>query len=98
MCLFVTMIFPKYQKFQSLEVIWFNQPFLTKVIHKGDLISLSGTVGWFANKLVLQSPEYEILQNENSETIHTGRLVPVYPETAGITSKWLRRQIYITIK
>ena len=43
-------------------------------------------------KLILLSPEYEIIFND--KTIHTGRLVPIYPETKGISSKWLRRQIY----
>ena len=76
----------------SLEVVWFNQPYLTKIIHKHDRISLSGKIDWFLRKIVMQSPEYEILSN--SQTIHTGRLVPVYPETRGISSKWLRRQVY----
>ena len=76
----------------SIEVVWFNQPYLTKVIHKGDSVSLSGQIGWFLKKLVLQSPEYEMLTG--SATIHTGRLVPVYPETRGVSSKWLRRQVH----
>ena len=61
-------------------------------IKKGDLISLSGKIGLNKNKLELQSPDYEIIFN--GQTIHTGRLVPVYPETKGISSKWLRRQIF----
>src|SRR3989344_8727783 len=72
----------------SIEVVWFNQPYLTRVIHKNDKISLSGKVDWFLRKLVMQSPEYEMINN--SEPIHTGRIVPVYPETRGITSKWIR--------
>jgi ATP-dependent DNA helicase RecG len=80
----------------TIEVIWFNQPYLTKVIHKNDKIALSGEINWFSKKLVMQSPEYEIINI--SEAIHTGRLVPVYPETKGVTSKWLRRQIYRLIK
>lgn len=80
----------------TIEVIWFNQPYLTKVIHKNDKIALSGEINWFSKKLVMQSPEYEIINI--SEAIHTGRLVPVYPETRGVTSKWLRRQIYRLIK
>jgi len=44
----------------------------------------------------MQSPDYEIITN--LPAIHTGRLVPVYPETRGTTSKWLRRQIYNLIK
>ncbi len=77
----------------SLEVVWYNQPFLTKYIHVNDKISLSGTAEMFQNKVVLTSPEYELIHAEG-KTLHTGRLVPIYPETAGVTSKWLRRQIY----
>lgn len=77
----------------TINVIWFNQPFLTQSIHKGDKISLSGKVEKTLNQLVLQSPQFEIIEND-SFTIHTGRLVPVYPETKGVSSKWLRRQIH----
>lgn len=76
----------------TIEVVWFNQPYLTKVIHHNDKIALSGKIDWFLRKIVMQSPDYEIITN--SSNIHTGRLVPVYPETKGITSKWLRRQVY----
>jgi len=80
----------------SIEVVWFNQPYLTKVIHQNDKIALSGKIDWFLRKIVMQSPEYEIITN--SPAIHTGRLVPVYPETKGITSKWIRRQTHNLIK
>lgn len=77
----------------SIEVMWFNQPFLTKVIHKGNPIALAGRVEKSGNKTTMLSPEYEIIFN-NNPTIHTGRIVPVYPETKGVSSKWLRRQVY----
>jgi len=80
----------------TIEVIWFNQPYLTKIIHKNDRIAISGKVDWFLRKIVMQSPDYEIITG--SPAIHTGRLVPVYPETKGITSKWIRRQIYNLIR
>lgn len=76
----------------SIDILWFNQPFLTRAMKKGDLISLSGKVDLDRNKLIMLSPDYEVIFN--NETIHTGRLVPVYPETKGISSKWLRRQVY----
>lgn len=80
----------------SVDVIWFNQSFLTRIIKVGDKISLSGKIGISKNKLTMQSPEYEVIYENN--TIHTGRLVPVYPETKGVSSKWLRRQIYNLLK
>jgi ATP-dependent DNA helicase RecG len=76
----------------TIDVIWFNQPYLTKIIHVQDKIALSGKIDWFLRRLTMQSPEYEIIND--LPMIHTGRLVPVYPETRGITSKWLRRQTY----
>ncbi len=81
----------------EIEVIWFNQPYLTKTIKKGDRISLSGKVTLFRNTKTLQSPDFEIIYNEN-EIIHTGRLVPIYPETRGVSSKWLRRQVFNLLK
>lgn len=76
-----------------IDVIWFNQPFIPRIIRKDDKVSLSGKVDFSSGKLVFQSPEYEVI-TDSQETIHTGRLVPVYPETRSVSSKWLRRQIY----
>jgi len=76
-----------------LTCVWFNQIFLPKVIHKNDHISVSGTIGFFGNKLVMESPVYEIITDNEKELLHTGRLVPVYSETAGVTSKWLRGRV-----
>ncbi len=72
----------------TLTVIWFNQTYLLKILHPGDRVHLSGKIDWFGNKLVLSNPQYEI-----NTSLHTGRLVPVYPETAGVSSKWLRGRI-----
>lgn len=81
----------------EIDVIWFNQPYLVKIIHEEDTIALSGRVNKIVNDLIMESPEYEFMNNSN-ELIHTGRLVPIYPETKGLSSKWLRRQIYKLIK
>ena len=74
-------------------VTWFNQPFLVKNFPIGTQVSLSGKVERFGHTLQLTSPEYEIAR-EDKPLLHTGRLVPIYPETAGISSKWLRNRIY----
>ena len=79
----------------KIDIVWFNQPFLIKSIRQGNKINLSGKVDWFGSKLVLTSPEYEIVRQR---TIHTGRLVPVYPETRGVSSKWFRSRIFPLLK
>ncbi len=77
----------------KLMVMWFNQQFLTRMLYPGKLVSLSGKVGFFNKKICLTSPDYEILESEETETLHTGKLIPVYPETAGLSSKLIRTKI-----
>ena len=76
----------------TISVIWFNQPYITKTLKFGDSVSLSGRIQSDGFLPSLASPDFEIIA-ESGHTIHTGRLVPVYPETAGVSSKWLRRQV-----
>lgn len=77
----------------TLEIIWFNQPFLSRVLPVGTQVRLAGSIGWFGHKLVMTSPSYEIGSN-----LHTGRLVPIYSETEGISSKWLRGRIAFVLE
>ncbi len=77
----------------TLDVIWFNQPFLARVLPVGTQIRLAGSIGWFSHKLVMTSPSYEI-----GSSLHTGRLVPIYSETEGISSKWLRGRIAFVLE
>src|SRR3989344_4724582 len=51
----------------------------------------------FLYHVPFRSEDFSII-SKGQNTIHTGRLIPVYPETRGVSSKWLRRQIYKTIK
>ena len=76
----------------KITVVWFNQPFLVRTIFPGDTISLAGKVDWFGRNKALVSPEYEIVK-EGKARLHTAGLVPVYPETYGVSSKWLRSRI-----
>lgn len=76
----------------AIEALWFNQPYLSRTLKKGAQVSLAGKVEPFQGKITLVSPEFEILDGER-EPIHTRGLVPVYPETAKVTSKWLRTRI-----
>ena len=78
--------------FGSLKVVWFNQPFLPRALKVGSPVVLAGKVDYdyFRKSRVLLSPEYELL---HGEAVHTGRIVPVYHETKGISSKWLRSKI-----
>ena len=79
----------------SVRIVWFNQPFLVQNIKKEAQIRLSGKVNWDNKGLYLASPAYEMAKRVPT---NTGRLVPVYSETRGITSRWLRWKISQLLK
>jgi ATP-dependent DNA helicase RecG len=73
----------------AIQVIWFNQPYLAKTFKKDDNISLVGRTSLGEEGMYLANPSYEKL-TENMDFLHTSRIVPVYPETEGLSSRWLR--------
>ncbi len=87
-----------------INVIWFNQSFLLKTLPVGTTVSLSGLVKQKGKQLLLSSPTYEIISQQKLEKNffkdlkHTGRLVPIYPETKGLTSRTLRYFIQFALK
>ncbi len=76
----------------SIKAIWFNQRFLLSILKKGKLINLAGKVVEAPKGgICLSHPTYELVTSDKrQETRHTGRLVPIYPETKRLTSKALR--------
>jgi len=80
----------------TIKVVWFNQPYLTNVLKKENYVCLAGKVVLGKQGSYLSNPIYEKInskfkiQNSKFDLTHTGRLVPVYPETEGLSSRWLR--------
>ncbi len=71
---------------------WFNQPYLKNIFKEGQQIMLSGKVRmnhFRGTHLEMESPQYEMASAEE-ENLHTGRIVPIYHETNGLTSKQIR--------
>jgi ATP-dependent DNA helicase RecG len=77
----------------ELEVVWYGLQFLLPQLKKGREVFLAGTPKFTPDRrLVLHSPAIEFKDAAAART-HTARLVPVYPETKGVTSHWLRHRI-----
>ncbi|GBE16763.1 ATP-dependent DNA helicase RecG [bacterium BMS3Abin15] len=79
----------------SIKVIWFNQPYISDTLKIGKSVRISGKATTDKNKLFFSNPAYELASRVPT---NTGRLVPVYPETGGVTSRWLRWQIQMLLK
>src|SRR5512146_3056738 len=71
----------------GLRLSFFNQPWMANRFKVGDAISVSGKVDQYLGRLVMNSPDWEPVE---VESLHTNRIVPIYPLTERITQKWLR--------
>jgi len=69
---------------------WFGWRYLARVLKRGQRLVLHGRVGRYKGALVIQQPDYEIVENDEDERLHTGRLVPVYSLTEGLPQRALR--------
>jgi ATP-dependent DNA helicase RecG len=69
----------------TIGVVWFNQPYLARVFQEGEKILVSGNVDYFNGSLQFVNPFYEKIKEESFL-----KIMPIYPETEGVSSKWLR--------
>jgi ATP-dependent DNA helicase RecG len=76
----------------GLRAVWPNQPYLDRVLRPHLRVVLFGEVEVWRGRMQLTSPEHEILESEDAETIHTGRVVPVY-ERAGVMTPRMQRRL-----
>ena len=71
----------------SAEAVWFGRRYVERRLQQGDQVIVSGKVtqrGWRSQ---FTSPEFSPV---GRESVHTARVVPVYPLTSGVTQKRLR--------
>ena len=70
--------------------VWFNQPFLARQLQPGTELMISGKVEMSRTGMTFRSPVFE---RTGRDQHHVGTLAPIYPETQGITSRFLRTRI-----
>lgn len=74
----------------SMRLIWFNQPYRANGLKSGAEYYFSGLFELSHQRLQMTSPSAELVSDF---TINTARIVPVYRETKGITSKQIRKMV-----
>ncbi len=76
-----------------MQVVFFNQPYLEEILTVGTRVMMSGRVlsgrqGWMVPRMDVA--QYEIIGEDIESTLHVGRIVPIYHETKGWTSRQMR--------
>ena len=90
----------------NIRVVWFNMPYLAVTLKSALLraqstptgsvrLMLSGKASAFRGRIRLENPDWELVDDEDDlkDLVHTGRLVPVYPATEGLSQRSLRRVV-----
>lgn len=76
---------------------WWNQAFRKNQFKKGDQLFIYGkTVSM--NPVTIDHPDAEVVESDDDEAIHVGRVTPIYPLTEGITQRWLRSLTWKTLE
>jgi ATP-dependent DNA helicase RecG len=74
-----------------LNAVWFNQPYLERMFKRGQRLIVHGKVQPYRGRaLQMHVKDFEIVEDGADETLHTGRLVPVYALTQGLTQRPMR--------
>ena len=76
----------------TAQATWFGRRYIERRLKAGDEVVVSGKVKRFGGKLTFDNPEFQ-RDDGDAEMLHAGRIVPVYPLTAGLTSARLRAAI-----
>ena len=74
----------------SMRLVWFNQPYRAGGLKQGAEYYFSGLYELSRQRFQLTSPSAEPVSDF---TINTARIVPVYRETKGLTSKQIRKAV-----
>lgn len=77
-----------------VKVTWFNMPFLASRLHMGTRYLLRGKVGRLNDAIVLEQPK---LYDRNEFYKCVGKMLPIYPLTAGLTNNQVTKAVQAAI-
>src|SRR5436305_4489111 len=79
---------------QPLICRWFNLHYVQKMIATGQQLVVFGKPRLRGNRICMDHPEFEVIENDEEKSIHLRRITPIYPATEGLSQRMLRGMIY----
>jgi RecG-like helicase/REP element-mobilizing transposase RayT len=77
-----------------LVLRWFNLHYVQKMILTGQRLVVFGKPRLRGQRLCMEHPEFEVIENDEEISIHFRRITPIYPATEGLSQRVLRGLIY----
>lgn len=78
----------------NIILTWFNQPYIKKQLRVGEEYSFYGKVKNTLGRIEIQSPVFEKAEASKN----TGKIIPIYPLTNGITQNVFRGIVELAVK
>jgi len=82
----------------KITLRWFNQAYLSKILPAGTEVIAYGKPKESKGKIVIDHPDFEVIKDEQTFSIHLERIVPVYKSVTSITQRRLREILYLTLE
>jgi ATP-dependent DNA helicase RecG len=92
----------------KIKLVWFNQPYMAKMVHDGQLVRVEGKVAERKSELYMSNPKIETVKEVptavgdslfvKKDGDDSDILYPVYPESRGVTSYWMYHAIQRVFK
>ncbi len=77
----------------TLDVVFFNQPWIRHKLHPGQQLKVAGTVKLHQSRLQMANPRWEQVDPESPAPPSEARLLPVYPASESVSSMAIARGI-----
>ncbi|HLF18558.1 MAG TPA: ATP-dependent DNA helicase RecG [Candidatus Omnitrophota bacterium] len=78
--------------------VWFNQPYQAHYFQSERRVVCFGKVDMYKNRLQMVSPEYELIEDDEQESLSINRIVPMYSLTRGMTQRFIRKIIWAALE
>jgi len=77
---------------------WFNMPWVQKMITGDQRIVVFGKPRLRGNLVVMEHPEFEVIEEDAERSLHFDRITPIHPAGDGVTTRVLREIIHRAIQ
>jgi len=79
---------------EPLVLRWFNLHYVQKMIATGQRLVVFGKPKLRGQRICMEHPEFEVIENDEEESIHFRRITPIYPATEGLSQRVFRGLVY----
>jgi ATP-dependent DNA helicase RecG len=81
----------------TIDVTWFNQDWVARALAPGVAGFFYGRLTLFRGRLQMTAPRFELVRT-GREPFNVGRIIPIYPATAELSTDQLRKLMWETLE